>query len=263
MTTKTTLSRTLRLAAATAAAMVLMTQAAQAKPIGPVTPAAQGGDAELERLSGLVPPGHGCRLPGARSHRPHRHLASGARPPVGHDGQTVSARTTASGFDWFAANAGRRLDARRRPDRRSGTGGARTPPRPPLGLTALAHDRAGSPHEPARSAACLARGQVHTITTSKTLQVTAEPRSGSQAVGSTARRADLPLHSLGDTTCGLTKGSRSGRPQSEDLARPRTPANHRRAGRARARTGRRAFQHRPCRRCVRALPGRGGRRPDR
>lgn len=99
MTTKTTLSRTLRLAAATAAAMVLMTQAAQAKPIGPVTPTAQG-----------AAPSSSSPSTGVVSLAPDR--ADGIGTSHAALGQSVakvqtgSTRTGGNGFDWFAATLG-------------------------------------------------------------------------------------------------------------------------------------------------------------
>jgi hypothetical protein len=90
MTTKTTLSRTIRLAVGTAAALMLMSQAAQASSSG-----YQGTYRPVAGVVSLSPD----RADGVGT----SHAALGQ--PV-TTAQTASARSTGTGFDWFAATMG-------------------------------------------------------------------------------------------------------------------------------------------------------------
>ena len=161
MTSRTTTTRTIRLAIATAAALMLMSQAAQAKPLVPVgaqvqatqSSSAYQGTYRPATTVSPQPPDRTDLIGTTRAVPRPAGPADGGRDDSGRTDERKRLRLD-------RGHGGRRLDARRRPDRRSRTGGARTPPRPALGLTAPAHDRAGSPHEPARSAACAALGSV-------------------------------------------------------------------------------------------------------
>lgn len=104
MTTKTTLSRTLRLAVGTAAALVLMSQAAQAKPIIPF-PTAQGAAASSSGYQGTYRPAAGVvSLSPDRADGVGTSHAALGQPVTA--AQTASAPSTDAGFDWFAATMG-------------------------------------------------------------------------------------------------------------------------------------------------------------
>lgn len=103
MTPKTTMTRTIRLAIGTAAALVLMTQAAQARPSG------------INQRTGLPIVGS--------IHHPHMYVQIPVSPAnnvaAAHAGDTNSSRfgsetpaqtvrlaTSTGGFDWYAATIG-------------------------------------------------------------------------------------------------------------------------------------------------------------
>lgn len=107
MTSRTTTTRTIRLAIATAAVLALMSQAAQAKPFEPISTAAQAAPSSAAYQGTYRP--HTIVAPVV----PDRaDLIGTSRAALGRStqltpvGNTAGAGTTASGFDWFAATMG-------------------------------------------------------------------------------------------------------------------------------------------------------------
>jgi hypothetical protein len=107
MTSRTTTTRTIRLAIATAAALVLMSQAAQARPIVPIGGGAQAAPSSTAYPGTYRPATIVAPLPPDRAD-----LIGTSRAQLGQStqltsvGNTTAVRTTASGFDWFAATMG-------------------------------------------------------------------------------------------------------------------------------------------------------------
>jgi hypothetical protein len=105
MTSRTNTLRTIRLAIATAAALMLMSAAAQAKPLEPIgaqvqtTPSTGAYQGTYRPVTDVVtpPPDRTDRIGTSRA-------VLGYHPTVAT--KTVSARTTGSGFDWVAATVG-------------------------------------------------------------------------------------------------------------------------------------------------------------
>jgi hypothetical protein len=101
MTSRTNTLRTIKLAIATAAVLALMSQAAQARPIGiqlQTTPSTAAYQGTYRPATDVV------TLPPDRTDRIGTSHAVLGHPTVAT--KTVSARTTASGFDWVAATVG-------------------------------------------------------------------------------------------------------------------------------------------------------------
>jgi len=112
MTTRTTMTRTIRLAIGTAAVLALMSQAAQARPISQ-----QGGSAsesptrlvQKGTYMPVLPASPDAKVVRALGHAslnvpvgPARGQLTQLTPPT----QTVTAKTSTTGFDWFAAAIG-------------------------------------------------------------------------------------------------------------------------------------------------------------
>ena len=107
MTSRTNTLRTIKLAIATAAVLALMSQAAQAKPFEPIGPQAQTAPSSGAYQGTYRPATDVVTTPPDRTDR-----IGTSRAVLGHHAQptvatkTVSARTTAHGFDWVAATVG-------------------------------------------------------------------------------------------------------------------------------------------------------------
>ncbi len=107
MTSKTNTLRTIKLAIATAAVLALMSQAAQAKPMGPIgvqvqtTPSSGAYQGTYRPATDVAtqPPDRTDLIGTSRAV-----LGQPTQPTVA--GKTVSAKTTANGFDWVAATVG-------------------------------------------------------------------------------------------------------------------------------------------------------------
>jgi hypothetical protein len=105
MTSRTNTLRTIRLAIATAAALMLMSAAAQARPIVPIgaqiTPSSGAYQGTYRPVTSVVtsPPDRTDRIGTSRAV-----LGQPAQPTVA--GKTTTVRTTDSGFDWVAATVG-------------------------------------------------------------------------------------------------------------------------------------------------------------
>jgi hypothetical protein len=107
MTSRTNTLRTIKLAIATAAVLALMSQAAQARPIGAIGLQVQTTPSSGTYQGTYRPATAVVTLPPDRTDRigtSHAVLGQPAQPTVA--GKTVGARTTASGFDWVAATVG-------------------------------------------------------------------------------------------------------------------------------------------------------------
>lgn len=104
MTSRTNTLRTIKLAIATAAVLALMSQAAQAKPLGPIgfqvqaTPSSGTYQGTYRPATDVVttPPDRIDRIGTSRAVLGHPTVAT----------KTVSVKTTANGFDWVAATVG-------------------------------------------------------------------------------------------------------------------------------------------------------------
>jgi hypothetical protein len=107
MTTRKTTTRTIRLAIATAAALMMMSAAAQAKPLEPIglqvqsTPSSSAYQGTYRPATNVVtqPPDRTDLIGTSRAV-----LGQPAQPTVA--GNTAGGQTTASGFDWVAATVG-------------------------------------------------------------------------------------------------------------------------------------------------------------
>jgi hypothetical protein len=97
MTTKTTMTRTIRLAIGTAAALVLMSQAAQARPTGLNQRTGRPITANV-RTSAPIPASPANNVAAAHAALAAEHAAD--------DVPIVPAAKSASGFDWNAAAVG-------------------------------------------------------------------------------------------------------------------------------------------------------------
>ena len=107
MISRTTTTRTIRLAIATAAVLALMSQAAQAKPFEPVPTAPQAAPSSGTYQGTYRPATIVAPRPPDRAD-----LIGTSRAELGQStqlpsvGNTTVVRTTASSFDWFAATMG-------------------------------------------------------------------------------------------------------------------------------------------------------------
>jgi hypothetical protein len=107
MTSKTTTTRTIRLAIATAAALMLMSQAAQAKPLVPIGAQVQATQSSSAYQGTYRPATTVSPQPPDRTDligTSRAFLGQPAQPTVAVT--TAVARTTANGFDWTAATVG-------------------------------------------------------------------------------------------------------------------------------------------------------------
>jgi hypothetical protein len=103
MTNMTTMTRTIRLAIGTAVVLALMSQAAQARPSGLPAPTEQThitASSSILKDKLQLPPA--VIKSSAASPASHVALARGEMPLT----QTVTAKTSAGGFDWVAAGIG-------------------------------------------------------------------------------------------------------------------------------------------------------------
>jgi hypothetical protein len=103
MTTRRTITRTIRLAVGTAAVLALMSSAAQAKPLEPITTVQHVSPIHLVRKGTYMPIPPANPSSRVAFTRAHGDAINPAQLAQVSRTQSVALRTSADGFDWIAA----------------------------------------------------------------------------------------------------------------------------------------------------------------